>query len=380
MRAVRTGTLIGVAVVAAAAAVNVINCASATTITLEVRGDSDVCETITETGIVVTAAKKVTETEAYPLQEFQKGCKDGKIGTLVVTPHSNDSTDRNARVGIRVVSGLNGKNASECDDPNGLVGENCIIAKREVTFVEGANVPVTVTLNGRCVHISCPEPFECDPNWTDPDKKCIDRNALNPNSSSSGGTDRDQYAPQLDSGPGKNDAEAGPLPLTPAELCERGKSEQGRNYLNDRCNVNCAKSKDCDNVEPCPPGQKCRILCAGENACTKTRCSGPECDFDCTGSDAGVNHCTDISCDAGTCGVKCASVTGSCKGVVVAGKTNTISCTKIEGQPTCDDVSCIPGQVQGTSCERTCDGPAPNACGTTSACDAGDCSKFQDGG
>jgi hypothetical protein len=45
----------------------------------------------------------------------------------------------------------------------------------------------------------------------------------------------------------------------------------------------------------------------------------------------------------------------------------------------CDNVRCIPGQIPGTSCARSCDGPAPNACGQNSECDAGDCTKFEAG-
>ena len=173
MRSVRTGVLIGVAAAVLVTAVNTINCASATTITVEVRGDNDICGQINETGIAVTAAKDVDEAQDFV--KFQPGCQDGKVGTLVITPHSSDTADRNARIGIRVVAGLDNKSANACNDPEGKVGPNCILAKRTIQFVEGSDVPVTVTLNGRCVNFQCPDHTTCNPNEPDPDtaKRCV---------------------------------------------------------------------------------------------------------------------------------------------------------------------------------------------------------------
>lgn len=373
MRAVRTGTLIGVALVGAGLAVNTINCASATTITLDVRAASEICEKITQTGIAVTPATKVDKADIYALQEYQDGCRDGKIGTLVITPHSSETSDRQARVGIRVVAGLNGRGALDCDDPGGKVGESCIIQKREVSFVKGNDVPLTIVLNGNCVHVTCPDGFTCDPDQTDPAKKCVDR-TVPPGSSS--GENPDAYVPAIDSGPPKEDAEAG-TPPTPAELCERGKNGRTYNPATNQCVVSCTVSKDCSDTDPCPPGQKCKLLCNGDGACSKARCSGPDCDFDCTGADDAGTHCKDISCDAGACKVTCKSTINSCVGVTMTGAANSMECTKVDGQPSCNDVKCIPGGAN--TCERTCDGPAPNACGTQAQCN-GNCTKFEDGG
>lgn len=374
MRAVRTGALIGVALVGGAMmAFNVVNCASATTITLEVRGDQEICSKIYETGIAVTTAKGVDDTNDFPLNEVKKGCVDGAIGKLVITPRSKDSADRNARIGVRVVAGVDGKEASQCDDADGKAGINCIIVKRTVTFVEGENVRVGVTLSGRCVHFQCESGFSCNPDEADPAKRCVQTNP-DPGSSSSGGP---ITKPPIDSGPEpEEDAEAGPP--TPAQICN-AKSTHSWDAENNKCVVTCGPNgEDCKLPGACPPGLDCSFLCVGDKACEGVNCSGGKCEFNCTANNTDL--CKNISCDAGSCNVICRKRENVCNGVLLLGKTNTMECEKAESvnDVSCDDVRCVPGPT-GT-CTRKCDGPAPNACGPKAECDAGDCSNFEDGG
>lgn len=379
MRSVRTGALIGVALASAFTAFNVINCASATTITLEVRGDNDICSDINETGIAVTTKDGVDSTSDFPLQQFQAGCKSGgKIGTLVITPHTSESLDRNAHIGIRVVSGLRGKTANACDSPDGTVAADCIIAKRTVSFTEGANVPLTVTLNGRCVHFTCDPGFTCNPDEEDPAKRCIDQTKLDPGSSSSGGSSEDATRPPIDTGPEpEKDSGADTGPPTPEELCNK----PGRTFTGGKCVVNCGPGyDDCKKPDTCPPGLDCQFVCAGPKACEGVSCLGNrKCEFVCAAADQDLCH--NIVCDAGSCNVRCRVGENACNGVTLTGKVNTVSCQKGgagQDKVSCDDVNCVPGPGNG-SCERSCDGPPPNACGPKAICDAGDCTKFEGG-
>jgi hypothetical protein len=368
--------LIGLAAAVLVTAVNAINCASATTITLEVRGDGNICDQVKETGIVVTPPDSVGDTESYKLLKFKEGCANGKVGTLVITPHSSDTIDRNARIGIRVVAGLQGKSANACDDPNGKVGPNCIIAKRTVKFVEGADVPVTVTLNGRCVNYNCPADTTCNPNEPDPDpaKRCVGLDKVPPPPPPG---DED-VRPYGDGGPGNADADSGPL--TPEQICT-AKPGHSWNPSKNLCLIRCGQGgEDCKLPGACPPGLDCSYLCIGPQACENVSCTGKQCEFNCTNDSDDL--CKNISCDAGSCNVICRVHENACNGVTLLGTTNTMECQK--GGPgqdkvSCDNVRCIPGPIPGTSCARSCDGPAPNACGQKSECDAGDCTKFEAG-
>lgn len=154
------------------------SCASPTTITLEVRADSEVCDRRLRIGVV--AASDIERSADHPLQVFDEGCDSGNVGTLVISPRDDSEAARNERIGIRVVAGLDGKSANACDDPDGVVGAGCIIARREVTFVEGSNVPITVTLEGACAHVTCPNGYECNPEATDPESACVSRTAIAP--------------------------------------------------------------------------------------------------------------------------------------------------------------------------------------------------------
>lgn len=368
MRVARTGTLIGAAFIAAVS-VYIVNCASATTITLDVRGGEDICDKLNETGIVVTSVKNIDNVGDFPLQEFQQGCANGRIGTLVITPHSDATSDRSAKVGIRVVAGLNGKGANTCDDPEGRVGEDCIIAKREISFVEGNNVPLTITLNGNCVHVTCDDGFECDPSQTDPQKRCVDRRVLTPGSSSSGG-EEDATRPPIDAGPIDSGADTGPP--TPEAICTKA----GGNFLNNTCTFVC-KGKDCKKPDLCPPGVDCTFLCNDKNACDTVHCSGQrKCEFNCTSTDD--DQCKNIDCDASTCKVQCKGSEKACSKILFSGKDNDMSCGKVNEKPSCDDMNCVPGPGD-TKCVRNCDGPAPNGCGPKAICDAGDCQNFEAG-
>lgn len=172
------------------------SCAPATTITLEIRADIDVCEHINEVGIASFAAASQDDSSEYPLRAFTKKCSSGRVGTLVLVPHDSDTGSRNERTGIRVVAGLYDKSSNACDDPNAVVAPNCIIAKRIATFVEGANVPITVTLSDRCAHVSCSPGYTCNPDEVDPAKRCIPPSALGNLDDGSNGS-----RPPIDAGP-----------------------------------------------------------------------------------------------------------------------------------------------------------------------------------
>lgn len=156
------------------------SCASPTTITLDVRADSDLCDRRLRIGVVATSASDIERSADHPLQVFDEGCYGGRVGTLVISPRDDSAAARNERVGIRIVAGLDGKSATACDDPDGVVGPSCIIVRREVTFVEGSNVPVTVTLEGACARVTCPSGYECDPEATDPQMACVSRTGIAP--------------------------------------------------------------------------------------------------------------------------------------------------------------------------------------------------------
>lgn len=370
----------GVAIAAAFTAFNAINCASATTITLEVRGDSDICSRLNETGIAVTSKDGVDNTSDYPLGQFQKGCNDGKIGTLVITPHSSDTLDRNAHIGLRVVAGLGDKSANACDSDDGSVATDCIILKRTVTFVEGSNVPVTMTLNGKCVHFNCPAGYTCDPAQDDPSLRCVKPSKDDPKSSSSGGPE-DATAPPIDAGPDpEKDSGVDAGPPTPEQLCT-AKPAHTWDPGNKKCVITCgATGDDCKKPDTCPPGVDCQFVCTGAKGCENVACLGNrKCEFVCAAAEPDLCH--NIVCDAGSCNVRCRVGENACNGVLLTGKVNVVTCQK--GGPgqdkvSCDDVNCVPGPNNG-SCERSCDGPAPNACGAKAICDAGDCTKFEGG-
>lgn len=374
MRLVRAGALIGAALVGTALAMNAVNCASATTITLDVQTAPRLCEGM-QTGIAVTAPGSEDDPKEAPLQQVQKGCKDspseGRIGTLVVTPHSSSSIDRNARIGIRVVAGVNGVTASSCDVP-GDVQADCIVARREISFVEGSNVPYTITLDGDCIGITCEQGLECVKG------KCIPIDqASKPNPPPDG---FDGEAPK-DTGVTPNKDQDVPPEKKPC-------GEHGQFLVTTDSGSSCAfkcgeNGTDCSK-DLCPPDiPNCAYLCTKKDSCKNTHCGvSGACTIDCSGGDASdlaENRCTNISCDGGYCDIKCGSTNASCVGVTTQGTTNVIRCDVVDGGASCDNVRCIPG-APGTSCERKCDTAAHGGCGPISECDAGTCEAFQEAG
>ena len=79
-------------------------------------------------------------------------CADGRIGALVVVPNG----DNGAEVGIRVVSGLNGKSADACVSDSFRGG--CIVARRALNFVPHASLRVPVVMRDACIDVPCDAP------------------------------------------------------------------------------------------------------------------------------------------------------------------------------------------------------------------------------
>src|SRR5439155_1284504 len=77
---------------------------------------------------------------------------DGRIGALVVVPNG----DNGAEVGIRVVSGLNGKSADACVSDSFRGG--CIVARRALNFVPHASLRVPVVMRDACIDVPCDAP------------------------------------------------------------------------------------------------------------------------------------------------------------------------------------------------------------------------------
>lgn len=373
MRLVRAGALIGAALVGTALAMNAVNCASATTITLDVRTAARLCEGM-QTGIAVTAPGAEDDPKEAPLQQYQKGCKDspsdGRIGTLVVTPHSSSSLDRNARIGIRVVAGVNGVTASSCDEP-GDVKADCIIARREISFVEGSNVPYTITLDGDCLGITCDKEGE-----TCTKGKCasVEQVSQNP----------DAPPDKIDASDPKDTGIVPDKDVNPPENKPCGDAGQfSMTADGGSCTFTCGENgADCSK-DLCPPDvPNCTYLCQKKDSCSKTHCGAPgSCTIDCTGDskEADEKRCTAITCDGGFCDIKCGGATASCSGVTSVGQTNTMRCDLFDAGYSCDNVRCVPGRA-GTSCERNCVTSDYKGCGPSSECDAGSCAEFQEAG
>jgi hypothetical protein len=375
-------------------AINAINCASATTITLDIMGTPDMCTgaedslQLTEVGVAVTDKNKVNDPAQSPLTQYQQGCHDSKsgdVGTIVISPQ--DSDHRNSTIGVRVVAGFNGKHASDCDDANDNVAKNCIITHRNIVFTAGANVPYQIILDPKCANVTYARGTECVSDDVTGQPTCRPTDVISQQPDPGKTTDKDSgdttpidaNVPIEDSGvkdAGGPDGNACNECSGPGRSCDSPKQT---------CTIDCAAGgANCTNSNVCLNGKlSYDIRCNGNNVCLNTSCLGiPKSgSFDCSGGNGGV-QCNNIACDAGeACNVKCAVTTDTCNVVTLAGKTNTMDCKKTATDtPSCDNVSCIPGQTGGTKCTRTCDNDA--GCGPTFTCDAGDCTAFEgsDGG
>jgi len=383
MRTVRLGVLIGVAGVGTAFAMSAVSCASATTITLDIRTRPELCSDgplrLSETGIAVTVELKVDKPVRSPLTSYQKACANsttGSIGTLVITP----SGAKNEQVAVRIVAALNENSASNCDDSEGKALLNCIVSKRLTRFVEGKNVDVTIMIEPECNGVECPAELVCVKGG-----KCAPVEAIP--STPEGEVD----AAAIQDASGVSDVEPEkpdtyvPPPFDGGPCSGTACTGKGRNCNRDTstCTITCATEGAGCNTNVCPDDRLAyEIVCRGNRACENTRCEATKrkVTFDCSDPGGGEPRCKGIQCDGSTCEVTCADITNTCSNVLLAAETSKMTCSAVaDNKPACDAVTCI-----GKTCERKCnvgaDGPTDAGCGTTASCDASapnGCNKFQ---
>jgi hypothetical protein len=132
------------------AALVLAGCRSPTEITLIL--SSDTCATIQGTSITAGDPSLIA-TEAPTTETSRCDIDGGTIGTFVLAP----SGSKDARVAVTIVSGI-GHPADDCTPP---AYENCIVARRELSFVPHTPLFLPILMSKACVNVPCSGSTTC---------------------------------------------------------------------------------------------------------------------------------------------------------------------------------------------------------------------------
>ena len=80
-------------------------------------------------------------------------CSNGRVGAVVLLPSGDDS----ARVGFRLVTGIDGQQAENCSADAGY-GPKCIVARRSLRYIPHTQLEVPVDMRGVCAGNDCGDP------------------------------------------------------------------------------------------------------------------------------------------------------------------------------------------------------------------------------
>lgn len=112
-------------------------------------GGSGSRASVHSTGLVITEAEHLTERLAP--EPVTTACTQGDplsvIGDLVITP-----SDHEARVGLRVHVGLDGRSAEACA---AACGDSCIEVSRRLSFVENVALYLPIEARRSCIGVCC---------------------------------------------------------------------------------------------------------------------------------------------------------------------------------------------------------------------------------
>lgn len=179
----------------AACAFGVPACRAPTAITLEITTDVP-CEKIRGTQIAVGSTADVEGKDAAAVTP---SCKNGYVGTLVVVP----SSDKSSEIGVRVVMGVD-RPPEECPAA-GYAG--CIVARRALHFIPHSDLTLPIAMRQVCVGDPC-----------DPRSTCVEGSCVS--STVPACTTRCELAPP-DAGPVDASADSGP-PVPHAHVAPGG--------------------------------------------------------------------------------------------------------------------------------------------------------------
>lgn len=121
--------------------------------------------------------------EGSPTQRHDtSACSADRIGDLVYTP--SGKTDGDFRLQVSV--GVNGKTASACEQ---ACGDDCILARRRMSFVPQQKLFMPITAEPSCISVCCPEEQTCvDGRCVSTDiDPCLDDGSNCPDSDGAGG-------------------------------------------------------------------------------------------------------------------------------------------------------------------------------------------------
>jgi hypothetical protein len=145
---------------AAGASMTVPSCRGATQVTLIIDTDLD-CAVVRDRGVTVavgddpaeaeTRASSFTAAETRDCTPLPQG--GSRIGTLVLTPSAS------RRAAIVVVGGVI-RQAAQCDAGNDYLG--CIVARRQIAFLDHTSLELPVFLAVRCLDIACNPLSTCE--------------------------------------------------------------------------------------------------------------------------------------------------------------------------------------------------------------------------
>lgn len=127
-------------------------CLDPTQVTVVLEGDEATCASMRDIAIVVSDdphdAERSMKTRSFVTITSKRCDANGHIGTLVVTP-----PDTIGNAAIAVVVGIGDTRAESCNEDNGYLG--CIVARRNVPFVEHRPLTLPIRLTFDCLNVPC---------------------------------------------------------------------------------------------------------------------------------------------------------------------------------------------------------------------------------
>jgi hypothetical protein len=141
-------------------------CKTATEVTLDLRTNVK-CEDLKGIDIVVAQTSFDAESRAALVSEnttrfptaTTADCKDGRIGTLVITPSGSEGA-------VVVIAGFGTTPVEKCKA--GKIGNECIVARRRFGFIDNEQPVLPVVLDIDCAGVPCNASSTCV------SKKCVD--------------------------------------------------------------------------------------------------------------------------------------------------------------------------------------------------------------